>query len=134
MKLIYIIIINILVILISVYLYMKNKPANPNAFCSNFMDSDVENCGKCRNKCLENQTCKGGKCIDIDLNNDPYNCGTYGNNCYTDHVLTRDFDFVLADSCVNGKCYCLYSDPNNCGKVGNKCDFLKKCLGGKCDV
>ncbi|GLJ12157.1 hypothetical protein SUGI_0185670 [Cryptomeria japonica] len=57
------------------------KPAGPYCCakkCVNVL-TDVNNCGKCKNKCKYPSVCCNGKCTDIG--SDRYNCGKCGVTC-----------------------------------------------------
>ncbi|GLJ12163.1 hypothetical protein SUGI_0185810 [Cryptomeria japonica] len=57
------------------------KPAGPNCCAKKCVDvmTDVNNCGKCKNKYKYPSVCCNGKCTDIG--SDRFNCGKCGAAC-----------------------------------------------------
>jgi hypothetical protein len=130
---------------------------HPNR-CETRVDTDVNNCGDCKNKCptypYTIPTCFRGKCgarcvrgwkdcnnrkhdgCEVNVRRDDKNCGSCGNRC-----------IGRGAKCVNGKCergcrpgwmdchhdgMCMdtSTDINNCGRCRNKC-VQPKYFGGE---
>lgn len=69
------------------------------------LTTDVNNCGKCSNKCVPASTCSGGVC----------SCAAGTVNCGT------------TIGCAN-----VSTDPKNCGGCGKACASGKTCAAGVC--
>lgn len=139
--------------------------------CETNLASDLANCGACGQRCTQpangESTCIGGQCgvacnkflltllfddcnrvlddgCEIDLMNDPQNCGFCGHACpavpnsgptcglgLCGFQCQQGFERCRAgtfESCVN-----LANDLKNCGKCGRSCASDQVCLAGKCD-
>ncbi|KAK1537633.1 hypothetical protein CPAR01_07746 [Colletotrichum paranaense] len=74
--------------------------------------TDVNNCGKCGNKCGEKESCCTSKCVpENNFQADVNNCGKCGVRCDE------------GQACCDSKCMSttqLQSDGKNCGKCGTK--------------
>lgn len=68
--------------------------------------SDSANCGRCGNRCVVSETCRGGLCV----------CGPGYTSCMGTCVSDISFS----------------SDSSNCGGCGNHCSVGQSCLGGTC--
>ena len=78
-------------------------------------DADADNCGSCGKKCLQNELCVKGKCIDPD------NPGSCEDGC-------------VNGSCCEDKCVDLNSDNQNCGACGIVCDNGLFCSNAHCQA
>ncbi|KAK1702488.1 hypothetical protein BDP67DRAFT_572022 [Colletotrichum lupini] len=86
--------------------------------------TDVNNCGKCGNKCGEKESCCTSKCVpENNFQADVNNCGKCGVRCDEGQV------------CCDSKCTStiqLQSDGKNCGKCGTKCGKGTTCCNSEC--
>lgn len=131
------------------------------------LNDDPNNCGQCNNQCYGPDgvqvSCVNGNCKSscgsgqslcndqfgsqfcADLQNDPTNCGTCGNQCQPTDVGTVvcksgkcDVDCPPNTTKCNGACVDLTSDPMNCGSCGNACptqtNGAATCNSGSCGV
>jgi hypothetical protein len=81
--------------------------------CAN-LQSDVNNCGACGQRCSANQVCAGGSCVSATAA-----CGSV--TC------------TGGDICCSGACVHPYNDRTNCGGCGVTCRFNgASCLVGTC--
>lgn len=128
----------------------------PSYFTGLQMDSHCVN-GKCQSECVnidksqnDFEDCNGivDDGCEIDIANDPNNCGVCGTKCpnYPDGTAQPCTDHHCG--CPAGKTYCsgigcvdLASDGDNCGTCANACPAVDKepptnagyaCRGGKC--
>jgi len=124
--------------------------------------TDHQYCGSNCAQCTNGATCQGGLCSStsictpgltlcgtscVDINSDPYNCGSCGKTCGT-----------LDPSCSAGKCSTLgcasglkgcspttnpknltacadeTSDPKNCGGCNNACNPGEICSASACET
>jgi hypothetical protein len=83
------------------------------------LNSDPANCGSCGNQCAPGSTCCSGNCVDLSLD-DNSNCGSCGNKC------------APGTTCCSGKCVGIDYDDNNCGACGKKCSSGTTCCSGTC--
>jgi hypothetical protein len=80
------------------------------------LQTDVNNCGSCKNRCSSGLTCCGGSCVNTSSSNN--NCSMCGKKC--DTGLT----------CCSAKCVNTQTDSANCGTCGRPC--LLGCGNGGC--
>jgi hypothetical protein len=78
--------------------------------------TDVNNCGSCGNRCVNQLACCGGSCVSTASSNS--NCGMCGKVC--------DPGFT----CCGGGCVNLKTDSKNCGSCSHGC--LLGCSNGAC--
>jgi hypothetical protein len=92
------------------------------------LNSDLNNCGACGNRCGANEGCVRGQCesycAGADILNDPMNCGMSCERCATDEVCRNG-------SCVG--CGDINTDEANCGACGNRCTSGTECVQGRCE-
>jgi len=135
--------------------------------CEVFLQSDPNNCGQCGNICVQRQNsspfCGGGSCLnncfpgyqdcngnpvdgcEVNLQNDPHNCGACGNNCPSGpqsfpvcnggggcSIVCQggfnDCDHNPFNGCESNP----QNDPNNCGQCGHVCNVGQQCIQGNC--
>lgn len=135
------------------------------ALCSGVcvnLTEDANNCGRCGAVCASGQVCRFGSCqpqgsnctlpradcdgdpatvCEVDVSNDPLNCGTCGTICGTGEECS--FGFCRDTDCSFGRGDCdgdasngcetdVGSDPQNCGRCGVMCGAAQSCNFGFC--
>jgi hypothetical protein len=105
---------------------------------------DNRHCGACDNACPGGLPCVSGMCTDCaagttectpgqcsNLQTDPLNCGSCGNNCNGAQCLGGVCQCPGGGIVCGGTCVSR-DDPLNCGSCGNQCPALTQCMGGNC--
>jgi hypothetical protein len=135
------------------------------------LETDPENCGGCGQACAmpsATPACSNGVCTlivcdpgfancngvradgcEVNLSNDPRNCGSCGRTCSTPNGMATcvngtcggcgcNAGFADCDhNCANGCEVNLETDANNCGACGNVCNLpnaTAACVNGVCAI
>jgi hypothetical protein len=128
-------------------------------YCTN-LDTDLNNCGSCGNKCLENEYCQEGDCecalelcddgtcpangtsccpvppggycpMDLPQCCGDGNCAPDGATCWSN--CPNGYCTSDVPTCCNGTCTDTDTDPNNCGNCGVVClQGVQSCVNGGC--
>ena len=112
--------------------------------CVNLL-TNLDNCGKCGNRCTGGQVCAGGKCacptgatlcsndkICHRLSDDPSSCGTCGNACSGGKRCVASQCICQSAVDCAGTCRNVDNDSMNCGACGVACAQGKVCIKGAC--
>lgn len=116
--------------------------------CEAALKTDINNCGKCGNKCAQGGACKNGVCQQPPGGGPPPPGPCNDITCGPDQPCSLSQPCGFKQQCVSGRCYCetgyrncdrdisngcevnsLY-DAFNCGSCGNMCSGV--CDGGSC--
>lgn len=94
-------------------------------------------CGEDNDKTCEppNILCNGS-CVNLDLQNDPNNCGSCGNTCDTanGYACQEGKCTCLQLTECNGRCVDLQVDRENCGGCDWRCCEGASCVEGTCEL
>lgn len=91
------------------------RDCDGNGRCKTRVQADPNNCGACGATCADDQQCKGGRCVCVDLSR------TCGDTCCSEF-----------QECCGTDCRNLQGDEQNCGACGVVCEVNERCIAGEC--